>query len=36
MSSTKNFFNFLKGTEIEADINELLDDFQKDALKNVI
>ena len=35
-NSTKNFFQFLKGTEIELDINEMLDEDQKEALKNVI
>ena len=36
MNSNKNFFHFLRGTEIESDLEELVDEDTREALKNVI
>ena len=34
--STKNFFQFLRGTEMETDLNDLLDEKTQYSLMNVI
>ena len=36
MNQQKNFFNFLKGTDIEADLEEALDESSQEVVKHII
>lgn len=36
MNSQKNFFNILKGTDIESDLEEALDESSQEVVKHII